>query len=73
MTTIHQRNWKTEKFSNDDDSLSKSSKIHLLEFCQTNVSLTGNTIQLILSLPISLILFLPSTKVSLFEKFFHQW
>ena len=43
-------------------------KIHFLEYCQTNISLTGSQFQLILSLLTSFSLFLPSTNKSLFEK-----
>ena len=43
-------------------------KIHFLEYCQTNISLTQLTIQLILSLLALFSLFLPSTNKSLFEK-----
>ena len=43
-------------------------KIHFLEFCQTNLSLTGSQFCLILSLPILFSLFLPSTNKSLFQK-----
>ena len=43
-------------------------KIHFLEYCQTNISLTSSQFQLILSLLALFSFFLPSTNKSLFEK-----
>ena len=62
MRTIHQRNW---KFSNDDDTLSKSAQ-NLLPWVLPDKYITHwHTIQLILSLLNLLSLLLPSTNMSL--------
>ena len=43
MITIHQRN---QNVSNDDDTLANPLKIHFLEYCETNISLTGSQFSL---------------------------
>ena len=73
MTTIHQRNL---KFPMTMTLLANPLKIHFLEYCQTNISLTRLTNPLILSLLALFSLFLPSTNKSLFENpifCFHWW
>ena len=58
MTTIHQRNWNV---SNNDDTVSKSLQNSLPWVLPDKYITDRLTIQLILSLPVSLCLFLPST------------
>ena len=70
MITIHQRN---QNVSNNYDTFSKSAQIHFLEYCQTNISLTGSQIRQ--SWVCLFSLFLPSTNKSLFENpiFCYHW
>ena len=62
MITIHQRN---QNVSNDDDTFSKSAQNSLPWVLPDKYITDRLTIQLILSLPIFLSLFLPSTNMSL--------
>ena len=65
MITIHQRN---QNVSNDDDTFSKSAQNSLPWVLPDKYITDWLTIQLILSLPIFLSLFLPSTNMSLSEE-----
>ena len=65
MITIHQRN---QNVSNDDDTISKSVQNSLPWVLPDKYITDRLTIKLILSLPIFLLLFLPSTNMSLSEK-----
>ena len=74
MITIHQRNL---KFSTTMTLLANPLKIHFLEYCQTNISLTGSQFSKSWVCLFSFSLFLPSMNKSLFEKnvmfCFHWW
>ena len=65
MITIHQRN---QKFPMTMTLSTNILKIHFLEYCQTNISLTSSQFSSISSLLILLSLFLPSMNIPLFEK-----
>ena len=65
MTTIHQR---SQKFPMTMTLSANLLKIHFLEFCLDKYITDRPTIQLILSLPTLLSLFLPSTNMPLSKK-----